>query len=84
MARVLEFLTDSGLTLGLGVGQISELSDAKSLPPNLARFLVSVPTGILKNWDEIISEEVEAHPSHRTDSLEHKLPMSELCSLRTQ
>lgn len=64
-----EFLAESGLTLGIGGGQISELSDAKSLLPDLARFLVSVPTGIIKNWDEIISEEVEAHPSPRMDSL---------------
>lgn len=67
--RFRDYLTESGLTLGIGGGQVSELSDAKSLLPDLARFLVSVPTGILKNWDEIISEEVEAHPSPRTTSL---------------
>lgn len=67
--RFRDYLTESGLTLGIGGGQVSELSDAKSLLADLARFLVSVPTGILKNWDEIISEEVTAHPSPRTASL---------------
>lgn len=67
--RFRDYLTVSGLTLGIGGGQLSELSDAKRLLPDLARFLVSVPTGILKNWDEIISEEVEAHPSPKTASL---------------
>ena len=63
------YLKGSGLTLGIGGGQISELSDAKSLLTNLARFLISVPTGLIKNWDEIISEEVASHPSMRTGSL---------------
>lgn len=67
--RFRQYLTESGLTLGIAAGQVSELSDAKSLLGDLVRFLVSVPTGILKNWDEIISEEVAAHPSARTASL---------------
>ena len=67
--RFRDYLTESGLTLGIGGGQVSELSDAKSLLFELAKFLVSVPTGILKNWDEIIIEEVEAHPNPRKASL---------------
>lgn len=63
------YLKESGLTVGIGGGQISELSDAKSLLTDLARFLINVPTGLIKNWDEIISEEVFSHPSMRTDSL---------------
>ncbi len=68
-SKFFTFLRDSGLTLGVGGGQVSELSDAKSLLIDLARFLVSAPTGIIKNWDEIISEEVAAHPSTRAVSL---------------
>lgn len=64
-----DYLKDSSLTLAVGGGQVSELSDAKSLIEDLARFLVSVPTGIIKNWDNIIAEEVEAHPDFRTVSL---------------
>jgi hypothetical protein len=68
-SNVFEYLQASGLTLGVGGGQVSELSDAKSLLTDLARFLVSVPTGIIKNWDEIIAEEVDTHPESRTASL---------------
>jgi hypothetical protein len=68
-SRFFEYLRDAGLTLGMGGGQISELSDAKSLLTDLARFLISVPTGLIKNWDEIIAEEVTSHPSMRTESL---------------
>jgi hypothetical protein len=68
-SKFFEYLKESRLTLGVGGGQASELSDARSLLTDLARFLVSVSTGIVKNWDEIISEEVEAHPSIRSASL---------------
>ncbi len=61
-SKLSTFLRDSGLTLGVGAGQVSELSDAKSLLSDLARFLVNVPTGIIKNWNQIVAEEVTAHP----------------------
>jgi hypothetical protein len=67
--RLFDFLRNNDLTVGIGAAQISELSDARRLHRDLARFLVSVPTGIIKNWDEIITEEVHAHPERRTDSL---------------
>ena len=64
-----DFLKDNDLTVGIGAGQVAELSDAQRLHVDLARFLTSVPTGIIKNWDEIITEEVQSHPKHRTNSL---------------
>lgn len=67
--RLFDFLKDNDLTVGIGAGQVAELSDARRLHTDLARFMVSVPTGIIKNWDEIIAEEVQAHPKRRTDSL---------------
>lgn len=68
-SKLFAYLKEVGLTLGIGGGQVSELSDAKSLLPDLARFLISVPTGIIKNWDEVIAEEVGSHPGLRTDTL---------------
>jgi hypothetical protein len=55
--------------MGVGAGQIAELSDARRLHRDLARFFVSVPTGIVKNWYDIIAEEVEAHPKRRAATL---------------
>jgi len=64
-----DYLKDHDLTTGIGGGQVAELADVKSLHLDLARFFVSVPTGLLKNWDEIIAEEVKAHPKSRSDTL---------------
>lgn len=57
------------LTLGLSTGQMAELSDARELHPSLVPFFFSVPTALLKTWDVILAEEVEAHPRRRTESL---------------
>jgi hypothetical protein len=67
--KLFDFLKDNDLTMGIGAGQIAELSDAKRLHRNLVRFFVSVPTGIVKNWYQILAEEVEAHPDRRSDTL---------------
>lgn len=67
--KLFGYLRESELTMGVGGGQVSELADAKSLLTDLARFLISVPTGIIKNLDELIAEEVISHPSKRSDTL---------------
>jgi hypothetical protein len=63
------YLEENDLTIGLGGGQVSELSDAEGLHEKLFVLLISTPTGIIKNPDEILSEEVRAHPKQRTDTL---------------
>lgn len=63
------FLERHDLTLGLGTAQLAELADARALHPSLVALFFSVPTAFLKTWDVIISEEVEAHPQRRTQSL---------------
>ena len=67
--KLRDFLRDSNLTVAIGPGQVAELSDARRLHTNLACFLVSIPTGIIKNPDKILAEEVQAHPKRRTESL---------------
>lgn len=64
-----DFLEKHDLTLGLSTGQISELADAKDLHPSLVALFFNVPTAFLKTWNEIISEEVEAHPDRRNQPL---------------
>lgn len=63
------YLGENDLTIGLGGGQVSELSDAKRLHETLFMLFMDTPTGIIKNWDEIIAEEVHAHPKQRIDTL---------------
>lgn len=63
------FLEKNDLTIGLSTGQIAELADATELHSSLVSLFFSVPTAFLKTWDEIIKEEVEAHPQKRTQSL---------------
>ena len=67
--KLFEFLTQNGLTLGIGGAQFAELSDAQNLHPNLAEMLVVVPSAIIKTWDAILGEEVKAHPRERTETL---------------
>ena len=67
--KLLDFFRDNDLTLGVGGPQIAELSDAYRIHQDLVALFMSVPTGILKNWDEIIDEEVKSHPNKRENSL---------------
>ncbi len=66
---LLSFLEAHDLTMGLSTAQVAELADAKRLHSDLVGLFVSVPTGVLKIWDTIVSEEVSAHPNFRTDPL---------------
>jgi len=68
-SKLLEFFRDNDLTMGVGGPQVAELSDADRLHKDLVALFMSVPTGIVKNWDMIIDEEVKSHPKRRTDSL---------------
>ncbi len=45
------------------------MADADRIHKELVALFVSVPTGILKNWDLVIDEEVKSHPNRRIDSL---------------
>jgi hypothetical protein len=62
-------LEENDLTIGLGGGQVSELSEAIRLHQKLFAIFMYTPTGIIKNPDEILSEEVRAHPNQRNDTL---------------
>jgi hypothetical protein len=63
------FLEEHDLTLGLSTGQVVELADARDLHSSLVALFFSIPTALLKTWDVIIAEEVEAHPQRRTQPL---------------
>jgi hypothetical protein len=63
------FLVEHDLTLGLSTAQVVELADARKLHTSLVALFLSVPTALLKTWDAVIAEEVEAHPRRRTQSL---------------
>ncbi len=63
------FLGQNDLTMGLSTGQIAEIADAKKLHQSLVGLFLSVPTALLKVWDEIINEETESHPNRRTKTL---------------
>lgn len=63
------FLEDNDLAIGLSTAQVAELADATELHSSLVSLFFSVPTALLKPWNDIIKEEVEAHPKRRTKSL---------------
>ena len=63
------FLKENNLTLGVGSAQVAELADANKLHKSLVRLFFSVPSAFLINYDEIIKEEIEAHPRIRTKNL---------------
>jgi hypothetical protein len=67
--KLLEFFRQNDLTMGVGGPQVAELSDADRMHKDLVSLFVSVPTGILKNWDMIIDEEVRSHPQRRVETL---------------
>lgn len=67
--KLLDFLTKNSLTLGISGAQLVELFDAERLHQNLAEMLVVVPSALIKTADDILNEEVMAHPQQRTESL---------------
>lgn len=63
------FLSDNDLALGICGAQLSELADAPQLHQALVELFMIVPSALLKDWEDIRDEEVEAHPNHRKASL---------------
>jgi hypothetical protein len=68
-SRLFEFLEENDLTLGVSGAQLVELIDAKNLLSDVAKLLLRVPSALLKTFDTVLAEEVEAHPQHRAKSL---------------
>ncbi|MFA6055018.1 MAG: hypothetical protein WC769_06565 [Thermodesulfovibrionales bacterium] len=66
---LLDYLIGNDFTLGVGTSQIVELADATRLHASLADLFTMVPSALLKTPDQILSEEVSAHPNRRVDSL---------------
>jgi hypothetical protein len=60
-AVIRTLLTDRNLLLGVSDTNVLELSDAPRLHQGLARFLLQVPSALLKPTNSIIDEEVEAY-----------------------
>jgi hypothetical protein len=67
--NLMDFFRTNDLTMGLSTAQIAELADARNIHPDIVALFMSVPTGILKIWNEIINEEVSSHPKLRANSL---------------
>lgn len=65
-ARICAFLTDRSLLLAISDTNILELSDAFGLHEGLARFLLQVPSALLKPTNQIIEEEAHAYLSNTT------------------
>lgn len=66
-----KFLSDHQLYLGIGEIQILELSDATRIHPSVAHLFTTLPVVYLKEFDSILYEERQAHPSYRTKSIIH-------------
>lgn len=63
------FLVRNNLTIGISGGLLAELSEATRLHKELTDFLFLNPSAILKDWQEVQREEIEAHPLQRKDTL---------------
>jgi len=67
-SQLFNFLYENDLCIGINV-QFAELCDAKSLHRDLAELFVLLPSASIKTFDEVVHEEVKAHPQIRSDSL---------------
>lgn len=63
-----QYLLREDLTVAVSA-QVAELSDVDRLHDRLVGVLLSLPSAIIKSPDEVLAEEVGAHPDLRTDSL---------------
>lgn len=61
-------MVERDLTLAVG-SQAAELADASRLHDPLVRFLMSVPSGLIETWEDVLREEVQAHPGLRSTTL---------------
>ena len=66
--KLLDFLYGKNMCLGFGV-QFAELSNVRRLHGNLAELMLFLPSAAIKTFDEIVDEEIDAHPQTRSDSL---------------
>jgi hypothetical protein len=64
-----DYLMQHDLTLGVGSGQLAELTDADRLHDQLAAMFVCLPSALIKTPDVVLSEEVAAYPNHRRNPL---------------
>lgn len=64
-----KFLIKNDLCIALSDEHFAELHDAKKLHNKLSSLLLFLPSAIIKPMEDIIEEEVKAHPYIRTDSI---------------
>ncbi|MCH7497097.1 MAG: hypothetical protein IH971_04510, partial [Candidatus Marinimicrobia bacterium] len=69
--RLRRFLEETDLILGICEAQLLELHYAKGLHERIAELISTVPSGMMKRRDTILSEEVDAYPHIRQESLSH-------------
>jgi hypothetical protein len=67
-AELFDFLCKNNLCLGFSV-QFTELSDVRKLHKSLAELLLVLPSASIKSFDEVVDEEIIAHPKARSGSL---------------
>lgn len=67
--NLFEFLRTNNLAIEVSTPQFTELADARSIHPDLVILFMNVSIGILKIWDEKITEEVRSLHNFRSDSL---------------
>ncbi|MBA7700329.1 hypothetical protein ES703_109040 [subsurface metagenome] len=64
-----DFLIKNDLCIAISDAHFAELYDFKYSHEELARFLLLMPSAMIKTRDEIIEEETKSHPNRRTKSL---------------
>lgn len=64
-----KFLFENDLCIAISDAHFAELHDAKKLHSKLSSLLLFLPSAIVKPREDIIEEEVKAHPYIRTDSI---------------
>jgi hypothetical protein len=64
-----DFLYRDKLCLAISGAQVAELSSDTRLHQPLNDFLTAVPSALIKSANEILDEEVNAHPARRSESL---------------
>lgn len=70
-SRLRRFLEERDMILGICEAQLLELHDAKGLHERISELISTVPSGMMKRRDTILSEEVHAYPNQRGESLSH-------------
>lgn len=71
------FLLSNDLCIAISDAHFAELYDFKYSYEELARFLLLIPSAMIKTRDKIIEEEIKSHPNKRTKSL-RAIPINQL------